>query len=247
MEYQKNIIDYLMKHGYEALSLKAVLFDMDGVLFNSMPLHEASWRQVGELYHLPVTAREVYQNEGRTGASTIRLLARQAWGRTPTPDEVDAIYSEKCRLFSACPPPPPMPGAAALLAQVRRAGLSVYVVTGSGQHSLLNRLSGSFPGSFDAAHVISSKDVTHGKPSPEPYERALLAADASPDEAIVVENAPLGVCSAVAAGIFTIAVNTGPLPDEDLYSAGANLLLPSMQALADAWPQFMETVRNVRC
>ena len=49
-------------------------------------------------------------------------------------------------------------------------------------------------------------------------------------QAIVVENAPLGVQSAVAAGIFTIAVNTGPLPDEILKEAGADIVVKDMAA-----------------
>lgn len=52
------------------------------------------------------------------------------------------------------------------------------------------------------------------------------------DEAMVVENAPLGVRAGVAAGIFTVAVNTGPLPVETLSSEGANIVLPSMMDLA---------------
>jgi len=57
------------------------------------------------------------------------------------------------------------------------------------------------------------------------------------EECVVVENAPLGVRAAKAAGIFTIAVNTGPLPDNALTDEGADLLLPSMQALSDAWEE----------
>ena len=55
------------------------------------------------------------------------------------------------------------------------------------------------------------------------------------DEAVVVENAPLGVEAGHNAGIFTIAVNTGPLNGQVLLDAGADLLLPSMQALSDQW------------
>ena len=55
------------------------------------------------------------------------------------------------------------------------------------------------------------------------------------DEAIVIENAPLGIEAGVAAGIYTIGVNTGPIPDDVLLNAGASELYPSMQALSDAW------------
>ena len=128
-----------------------------------------------------------------------------------------------------------MPGAARVLRRVREAGLEIAVVTGSGQRSLLDRLQTCYPGYFTPGRVVSSKDVRRGKPSPEPYLLGLERVGLRPWEAIVVENAPLGVEAAVAARIFTIAVNTGPVPDSALLEKGADLLFPSMDALADAF------------
>ena len=68
---------------------------------------------------------------------------------------------------------------------------------------------------------------------------ALLHKDGSPllpEEAVVVENAPLGIQAGKAAGIYTIAVNTGPLADQVLTDAGADRVYPSMQALAENLP-----------
>ena len=62
----------------------------------------------------------------------------------------------------------------------------------------------------------------------------LKKAGVNPWEAIVIENAPLGVEAGVAANIFTVAVNTGPLNDQILLDAGADLLYPSMTALASS-------------
>ena len=62
------------------------------------------------------------------------------------------------------------------------------------------------------------------------------AGNLQPSEAMVVENAPLGIRAGVAAGIYTIAVNTGPLDDQILLNAGANILFPTMTALSDTWP-----------
>ena len=62
----------------------------------------------------------------------------------------------------------------------------------------------------------------------------LKKAGVNPWEAIVVENAPLGVQAGVAANIFTVAVNTGPLNNQILLDAGADLLYPSMTALANS-------------
>ena len=225
---------YLKKQGFSTFTPKAVLFDMDGVLFDSMPNHARSWAKVCTEFGLNMTEQEAYMHEGRTGNATINILTQRYWNRDATPDEVQRIYEEKCRLFNACPEAPKMPGAHEVLQKVKAAGLTIVVVTGSGQKSLLDRLEHNYPGYFSPDLIVSSKDVKHGKPNPEPYLMGLAKVGIKPNEAIVVENAPLGVRAAVAAQIFTIAVNTGPLPESALLNEGANMLFPSMQALADS-------------
>ena len=224
---------YLERTGFEKFQPKAILFDMDGVLFDSMPHHAKSWAQISKEFGLDMTPEDVYMYEGRTGAATINILAEKYWGRSATPEEVAKIYEEKCRLFNSYPKAPRMPGAAEVIGKAENAGLQVLVVTGSGQASLLNRLETNYPGHFPIEHVVSSKDVKYGKPNPEPYLMGLEKAGVQPWEAIVVENAPLGVRAGVAANIFTVAVNTGPLADDVLLGEGANLLFPSMSAFAE--------------
>ena len=214
-------------------TLRAILFDMDGVLFDSMPYHAQSWAKVCDEFGLHLDPVEVYMNEGRTGASTINLLTHRYWERDATPEEIEQIYEEKCRLFNTFPEADKMPGAQQVLQAAKEAGLTIVVVTGSGQKSLLGRLEHNFPGIFSPDLIVSSKDVKHGKPNPEPYLMGLEKAGVKAKEALVVENAPLGVRAAVAAGIYTVAVNTGPLPESALLNEGANKLYPSMQALAD--------------
>ena len=85
--------------------------------------------------------------------------------------------------------------------------------------------------------MVTAFDVKYGKPNPEPYLMGLEKAGVQPNEAIVVENAPIGVQAGCAAGIFTVAVNTGPLDGQVLLDAGADVLLPSMQALCDGWEE----------
>lgn len=77
--------------------------------------------------------------------------------------------------------------------------------------------------------------MKRGKPNPEPYLCGLKKAGVMPWEAIVVENAPLGVRAAVAANVFTVAVNTGPLPQKMLADEGANLIFESMPSFRDSW------------
>ena len=128
---------------------------------------------------------------------------------------------------------PEMSGAAEVLNKVRARGLKRVLVTGSAQQSLLTRLEKHYPGHFTPEFMVTGDDVRYGKPNPEPYLMALKKAGVVADEALVVENAPLGVRAAVAAGIRTIAVNTGPLDPQLLLNEGASWLFPSMQALAD--------------
>ena len=76
--------------------------------------------------------------------------------------------------------------------------------------------------------------IGKGKPHPYPYLKGLeKAGNIRPEEAIVIENAPLGVKAAKAAGIFTVAVNTGPLDPQVLKDAGADIVLGSMTELAE--------------
>ena len=136
----------------------------------------------------------------------------------------------------------PMPGAADVLEKVGAYGMQRLVVTGSGQKSLIDKLEHTYPHCFSQDKMVTAFDVKYGKPDPEPYLIGLVKAGVSAHEAFVVENAPLGVRAGVAAGIFTIAVNTGPLSDEILWNEGANLLFPSMESLATHWPLLMQAV-----
>ncbi|MCF0236646.1 MAG: HAD hydrolase-like protein [Bacteroidaceae bacterium] len=218
------------------LPIRAVLFDMDGVLFDSMPGHAKAWAQVCQARGLQLNEIDAYMNEGRTAFTTIEWVMQRQFGRGTTEAEVEEIYRHKAEVFNTFPEAPKMEGAESLLSQVQADGLEMVVVTGSGQASLLNRLTTHYPSYFTTDRIVSSIEVAHGKPHPEPYLMGLQrAGNLRPWEAIVVENAPLGVRSAVAAEIFTIAVNTGPLPECALTDEGCNLLLPSMPEFAAQW------------
>ena len=212
--------------------LKAVLFDMDGVLFDSMPNHAYAWSHAMTQFGLEMTAYEAYLHEGRTGSGTINILAQRYWGRDATPEEIERIYAAKAEVFNTCPEPKPMPGAFEALTAAKELGCKIVLVTGSAQTSLLERLEEHYPGFFRQELMVTGFDVKHGKPHPEPYLMGLQKAGIKAEEAVVVENAPLGVESAHKAGIFTIAANTGPLEDHLLKDAGADIVVPGMKDVA---------------
>ncbi|MCL1934610.1 MAG: HAD-IA family hydrolase [Candidatus Azobacteroides sp.] len=224
--------------------IKAVLFDMDGVLYDSMSNHVQAWSETASAWGLKSEPEDFYLMEGRTGPATIDVLFNRNRGRDATPEEKEIIYNQKSRRFVELNAvAQPMPGAMEVLEKVKQLGLLRIVVTGSGQYTLFENLDTHFPGFFDKDLIVTAYDVRYGKPHPEPYLMGLKKANLAPQEAVVIENAPLGIESAVAAEIYTIAVNTGPLPDEILLKAGAHSLFPSMKALAesDIWNQLSES------
>ncbi len=238
--FQTAISRYLETHKHPSLSLKAVLFDMDGVLYNSMPYHAESWHKIMEERGLHLSKEEACLHAGRTGSGTINIVCQRQFGRNATEKEIKEIYKAKTEAFNSFPLALPMEGATDVLTKVKRDGLFPMIVTGSGQASLLGRLNKNFPGVFKSELMVTAFDVKYGKPNPEPYLMALNKGNLKANEAIVVENAPLGVQAAAAAGIFTVAVNTGPLDDNILLDAGANILFPSMQALCDSWENLLK-------
>lgn len=238
--YEKEIKEYMERHGFGTFSPKAVLFDMDGVLYNSMPNHAYSWHTSMTALGLNMPQEDAYKYEGMRGVETIKLLAREQWGRELSDEESQKMYAEKSRIYSTCPEAEIMEGVQDLQRKIKADGLKIVVVTGSGQRSLLDKLVEEFDGLVSPDLIVSSFDVSHGKPAPEPYLKGMDKAGVKPWEAIVVENAPLGVRAGVAANIFTVAVNTGPLPDRMLTDEGANLVFGSMPAFRDSWESLRE-------
>lgn len=206
---------------------------MDGILFDSMPKHAIAWEQCMEQLGFPFTATDAYLNEGRTGFAVLREHYRAKYKQEPSPELVTEMYAEKSRLFEVQGMPEPIEGVRTVLEVLQAHQKQLFVVTGSGQISLLDRLNTYFPSLFHQEKMVTAYDVTKGKPHPEPYLKALEKSGVMASEAVVIENAPLGVQSGKAAGLFTIAVNTGILSDAVLLEAGADVLVHSMAELME--------------
>ena len=226
---------YLAKHGFEHFEPKAVLFDMDGVLYDSMPHHALAWQQAMATFGIHMTEADAYATEGARGIDTIRQMVRQQQGEDITLKRAQAMYDEKTRLFHLMGDAPVMPGVVSLMEQMQHQGLNIGVVTGSGQRPLIDRLVHDFAPFLDEQHIVTAYDVQRGKPNADPYLMGMAKAGSKPWQTVVIENAPLGVRAGVAARAFTIAVNTGPLADDVLTSAGADLLFSSMWNLNHEW------------
>ncbi len=213
---------------------KAVFFDQDGVLFDSMPFHAKAWEKAMAENGLPFTAEQTYRNEGRTGASVVTEAYRLVHGIDAPQEVIEAVYAAKSAYFNRLTGgklPNLIPGIREVLDYLHDKGVQCWVVTGSGQRSLLDNLQITFPGIFTG--IITAFDVQRGKPDPEPYLKAWERSGFNKSECYVVENAPLGVRAGKAAGLFTIAVNTGILPDSALEAEKADKVFPNMNALLE--------------
>jgi len=219
--------------GERRKKLKAVFFDQDGILYNSMPYHAESWAWAMTKHGLPYTPMECYRNEGRTSTGVIQEHHQQMYGTDASPELIEAIYKDKTQHFTEMTGgfPGIIPDVDKVLRYLHEQGVECWVVTGSGQRNLIDALNETFDHVFTG--IISSFDCQYGKPNPEPYLKAWERSGFQKDECVVIENAPLGVRAAKAAGLFCIAVNTGILPDSDLWDEHADLVLPNMQALLE--------------
>ena len=241
--YHLAIKQYLERHGFEALTPKAVLFDMDGVLYDSMPNHAIAWQQSMAQFGITMTADDAYATEGARGVDTIRKMVKRQQDRDIDEAEAQKMYDVKSHIFHELPEAPVMTGILDLMHQIQKGGIQIGVVTGSGQKPLIQRILKDFGAFVDEGHITTAYDVRRGKPKPDPYLMGLRkAGDLQPYEAFVVENAPLGIRAGVAARIFTIAVNTGPLSAQTLLDANADLLFPTMTDFSNNWKNLMLSI-----
>lgn len=213
--------------------IKAALIDMDGVLYDSMPFHAKAWHKLfTELGVKSSNPEEYYLYEGMTGSDTIGMILKRELGQDTTLEERKHLYAQKSELFKNFGEKKMMPGADLMLEGIKNLGLTTVLVTGSAQSTLINEIQNDYPGYFPKERMVTALDVNNGKPHPEPYLKGLQKAGVNASEAIVIENAPLGVRSGKAAGCFTIAVTTGPIHRDEFEKEGADLIFPDMLTFA---------------
>lgn len=206
----------------------AVLFDFDGVLVNSFDYHIAAWHHALAPHRIPFDPMIVYLNEGRP----VREIAAEilnAADRKLSASEISAIVDEKNRVFQQTNQASLLPGVAALLGFIKHAGKKTALVTGTIRQNVDNVLGRNLHEQFDA--IVTETDSPRGKPHPDPYLTAAGKLAVVPAACLVIENAPMGIAAAKAAGMICVAVAT-TLPEAHLGEA--DLILPDMAALLQA-------------
>ncbi len=209
---------------------KAVIFDLDGVLLNSMPYYDIAWRAAFATQDITINKDEFYEREGEQRIKSVREIFENNKGYRPSAYVAEAILSAMHNTFTKLFKPKLFPFTRELLAALVRKGIALGLVTGSEHLEQMFGSESDLLALFDA--VVTGRETKEGKPSPEPYELAVQRLRLPPTCCCAVENAPLGIRSAKAAGLFCYAVrNTSPLPGSELKRAGADVVCSSNKEL----------------
>ena len=213
----------------------AAIFDMDGVLIDSYQAHYRSWAEMAERRGLHISQQQFRESFGRTSREAIA----QYWGPGRFDDEeVKAMDDEKeaafRRLINA--DFPAMPGAAALIAALKEAGFGVSVGSSAplaNADTAIDRL--GVRDRLDA--VVTGNDVRRGKPDPQIFLLAAERLGVPPARCVVIEDAPVGIAAARAAGMACVGLASTGRTREAL--AEAQLVV---DALTELSPQVLRQV-----
>jgi HAD superfamily hydrolase (TIGR01509 family) len=203
------------------LMLKALLFDLDGTLANTDPIHFQVWREVLMPYGLEIDQAFYEANfSGRLNAAIIQdllpQLSEEAGQRLSAAKEAQFRQRASTEVV-------PLPGLLNLLDWADSQALQLALVTNAPANNARSMLQAlKLTDRFST--VVLAEELERGKPDPLPYQVALQQLAVSPQSALAFEDSPSGIRSAVAAGILTIGVASTHEP-ELLTAAGATEII----------------------
>src|SRR5919202_5494696 len=207
---------------------RGIIFDMDGVLVDAMPFHcKAIQIAAKQEANIDVEERDVYLLEGMPGEDMVKEVLRRK-GQSDNKERHDndddggindklqslahKIHERKKKIFEQINSSSSIPGAKELISSIKCKKALVSGAAKQEVNSIVEKYFGAE--SFDV--IITGEDLEVGKPSAEPFRTALAKLGLAESEAIIVENAPLGVEAANNAGIKCIVtLNNTPLKISD--------------------------------
>ena len=199
------------------LKIKAMIFDMDGVITDTMPYHFRAWRKVYADEGFHITKNEIYRREGQPGYVTIKEIA-QKYHLSFKGSRPKEILDKKEALFNKIAHRRFIRGSRRFLHLSKKRGFVLALVTGTARHEVRRILPRELLGLFSV--IVTGDQVKKGKPHPEPYLLALKKLRTKPEDVVVFENAPFGIISAKKAHLRCLALETY-LPKTALKRADA--------------------------
>jgi beta-phosphoglucomutase len=187
------------------LTIKAVLFDFDGVIADTLTYHLHAWQQVFDQYKVKIVPQDIFLLEGRIAEDICKLLAEKK-GLSLADETIKNITKQKRKIYNRITQAKVYPATRKLLEILNKTEIKKGLVTGSILKNIEPVVGNDFLHNFDV--IVTGDQVTHTKPHPEPYLTAAQKLTVKPDECIVIENAPSGITAAKQAGMYCIAVKT---------------------------------------
>lgn len=218
--------------------IKAVVFDMDGLMLNTEDIFEISGRQLLERRGMQMTDEIHRSMLGRRPNEAFQALK----DLTGIIDSIDDLKLETKQLFAEVAKHHlnTMPGLFELLDRIEQLGIPKAVATSSPRAYLLDMLN-EFKLLPRFQFALTAEDVTHGKPHPEIYQQAMRQLNVQPSQTLVLEDSETGTRAAAAAGAFTVSV-PNPHTDSGDFSM-ASLMVTSLldDKLLDFFPSVSDT------
>ena len=208
------------------LNYKAVLFDFDGVVANTMPYHVKAWQQAFEDYKIKIVADDIYFQEGQIANMIARNMA-EAKGLSLDDQEIDRIVKNKREIYRQITRAKVYPETKEVVSQLKKMVIKLGIVTGSILPNMRVVTGEKFLENFDC--IVTGDSVTNNKPHPEPYLTGAKKLAMKPGQCVVIENAPLGIKAAKAAGMYCIAVKT--TIKNELYLKEADLIVEDISKI----------------
>jgi beta-phosphoglucomutase len=197
--------------------LKVFIFDMDGVITDTMPYHFKAWKYVFALSSINVTHEDIYKREGQKGIDSVREIFKEK-NVSFSENLAKKLLKEKEIHFKTIFKRRFILGSRSFIKVLSNKNYRLALVTGTSRHEAEELLPEDLWNSFEIK--VCGSDVQNGKPHPEPYLSALSRLKVSAKNAMVIENAPFGIASAKAAGLKCFALETS-LPKKYLKQADA--------------------------
>lgn len=204
-----------------------IFFDLDGTLMDSMPFHETAWRSALQEEGIEITSADVYASEGEKSETFAERMFLREKGRAPSVHELARCLENKETAFRRVFSVRPMPGTMDVLKKLHALNTPLALVSGS--RRIQERYS-ELAGFLDFFRtIVSGDDVTFGKPNPQPFRLAAERLRLPAEDCLVIENAPLGIQAAKAAGMQCWAVQNGsPLTEFEFLKHGADRAFPQL-------------------
>lgn len=205
--------------------LKAIIFDVDGVLVDSMRFQADAWVKTFKEVGITITRGDIYELEGSNNRRLIKSIFEKA-GKEPEPWHLEQL-PEKKREVLEFDQIKPFEGIPDCLKELKR-HFKLAMVSGSHIDTINKVVNKYFSNCFDV--IITGSDLERGKPDPDPYLKALEKLSLTKNECVVIENAPLGITAARRAGLYCVAVASMLEPEKIEH---ADLVLEDHAALLD--------------